>query len=784
MRLPSRLSAIAATLLALAAFGEVGSAPLVQTADATTMQGTAVTATADFERGTNSGAIATGDAGSATPWSTASYGARPSEAIYDNRYAAHGLLAAKLTPGKGNAQAYLSWRGAFGIKTDYYGRAYVRLPAYPTGGNDNIIRALDSVGRLGWGISLTTAGKLNLFDSTLTTRAASTASLSTSRWNRIEWHAINSTSAGSLEVKIFTNADSTTPDETVRFTNRDTRANTEDIWFRVARSGYSIWYDDLVVGAAAYPGPASTSAPTPAPSPTPTPAPTPAPTPTPSAATLNVKDYGAVGDGGTDDTAAIQRALDAGAGKQVLVPAGTYKVGPLWERTSTTINLDSGARLLLAPGSNANLITVTATGASVIGSGTLDGNRAAQTRGAAIGVGGANGVTIRGVRVVNTAQCGIYATNASNLTVSGVTVAGTDYVGILIEALTRDIAGLVIENSRVDRSSQGASIVESGIVVHHGPTSNLLGVRVSNNTIVMPRGPLDENAVAMEIYGGTDGAVIRDNVTTGGAIGITLAGTTGGLLTGNTVSGAKTYGIEVAHASNGSTVSSNTVQCAGYTSEGVVLDDASAGNAVSGNTISGCVDRGVTVNTGSDRTTISGNHVGQSGGYAVEVLRSRLVAVADNVLDGGGSALKGVVAEASPGMTATGNRISRFTTRGVLLYRSDQSTVANNVVSQSKGYAVHVISAGGVTVTRNTLDGASAAPKGLVLDTSSDVTISENAFSDFTQHGVLLCATSPTVLDRIFIRRNTFANTGTAYGTQLTGGATLGEVVLSDNRVT
>ena len=45
-------------------------------------------------------------------------------------------------------------------------------------------------------------------------------------------------------------------------------------------------------------------------------------------APLNVLDYGAVGDGVTDDTAAIQATLDAlpSAGGEVIVPAGQYKV--------------------------------------------------------------------------------------------------------------------------------------------------------------------------------------------------------------------------------------------------------------------------------------------------------------------------------------------------------------------------------------------------------------------------------------------------------------------------
>src|SRR5919112_1264970 len=41
---------------------------------------------------------------------------------------------------------------------------------------------------------------------------------------------------------------------------------------------------------------------------------------------LNVKDYGALGDGSTDDNSAIQSALDAGAGNAVFLPPGRYPI--------------------------------------------------------------------------------------------------------------------------------------------------------------------------------------------------------------------------------------------------------------------------------------------------------------------------------------------------------------------------------------------------------------------------------------------------------------------------
>lgn len=41
---------------------------------------------------------------------------------------------------------------------------------------------------------------------------------------------------------------------------------------------------------------------------------------------INVRDYGATGDGSTDDTAAIQSAIDAGLGKRIFFPKGVYKI--------------------------------------------------------------------------------------------------------------------------------------------------------------------------------------------------------------------------------------------------------------------------------------------------------------------------------------------------------------------------------------------------------------------------------------------------------------------------
>lgn len=75
--------------------------------------------------------------------------------------------------------------------------------------------------------------------------------------------------------------------------------------------------------------------------------------PKPRGATvLNVKTYGAKGDGETDDTGAIQDALDAsGVGKTVYVPAGTYMVD-----AETSLLLPSHCSLRFADGATLQAI--------------------------------------------------------------------------------------------------------------------------------------------------------------------------------------------------------------------------------------------------------------------------------------------------------------------------------------------------------------------------------------------------------------------------------------------
>ncbi len=64
-------------------------------------------------------------------------------------------------------------------------------------------------------------------------------------------------------------------------------------------------------------------------------------------AALNARDFGAVGDGVTEDTEAIQTAINCTfEGGRVVIPEGTYLIAPIILKSGVTIELKKGATLL------------------------------------------------------------------------------------------------------------------------------------------------------------------------------------------------------------------------------------------------------------------------------------------------------------------------------------------------------------------------------------------------------------------------------------------------------
>lgn len=145
--------------------------------------------------------------------------------------------------------------------------------------------------------------------------------------------------------------------------------------------------------------------------------------------TVSVKDFGAVGDNATDDTTAIQLAVNSGA-KVVYIPSGTYKVTGVitvpngvsisgQETGSSTISALSGFTI---SNDTAVLYWVNASNCTVENI-TIQGNSATLT-GANYGIKfktGSNN-TIRNVVVNNTSLAGIWGEEQNNFNVANVVI--------------------------------------------------------------------------------------------------------------------------------------------------------------------------------------------------------------------------------------------------------------------------------------------------------------------------------------------------------------------------
>lgn len=169
---------------------------------------------------------------------------------------------------------------------------------------------------------------------------------------------------------------------------------------------------------------------------------------------FNVREHGALGDGQTLDSAAIQSAIDLSAaqgGGTVFLPAGQYVTGSLFLRDNITLHLDAGAVLLgsenpdhypiihsrwegkhqdtyapLIAGQNLNNI-------SIVGRGTIDGRGSrwwrakeegtlAHPRPRLISFSACTNVLIEGITAINSPSWTINPVLCQNVNIHGITI--------------------------------------------------------------------------------------------------------------------------------------------------------------------------------------------------------------------------------------------------------------------------------------------------------------------------------------------------------------------------
>jgi polygalacturonase len=170
------------------------------------------------------------------------------------------------------------------------------------------------------------------------------------------------------------------------------------------------------------------------------------PLPTIPHATFNVTNYGAVGDGKTMNTSAIQKTIDtasAGGGGTVLIPAGKFLTGPFTLASSINLHLVKNATILISddlanyPSAKGRYQdSITASGAhdlEISGEGTIDGqgnawwtafraDKSMTHRPYMIKLSNCTRVRVHGVTLGNSPMFHLVPQNCTDVTIQGITI--------------------------------------------------------------------------------------------------------------------------------------------------------------------------------------------------------------------------------------------------------------------------------------------------------------------------------------------------------------------------
>lgn len=378
---------------------------------------------------------------------------------------------------------------------------------------------------------------------------------------------------------------------------------------------------------------------------------------------LNVKNYGATGDGTTDNTAAVQDAVNAAVagGLPLQIPAGTYLISSDIE-LGDNIRIWGHGTLKAADGTNIQMLFVpTSSSASniVVDGIGFDGNNANTT--------GGNGINFSNVtdfEIINCSFTGCYNNaiivndDCFRFTIRGNQINHAGSQGNYAIALSGD------NNNGGGKACRDFVITNN--VIKDAPGSGI-------NASEARRGVISNNAIYNSVlphdtgYGGV-------RVTNGGEF-VTI--------TGNTIDGFS-RGIFLAEASDCSVVGNTINNC---DSQGILL----AADAISS-------DRNIVVANRISNPAIGGNSGATAG---IQVSNSNDNMIAFNVVtDTGSNMTQGILESGtSTGNTFFGNYVSGSTGGEISLLRNPviDGALSLEWVASAQNYVEVVPSSGNST---------------------------------------------------------------------------------------
>jgi hypothetical protein len=376
--------------------------------------------------------------------------------------------------------------------------------------------------------------------------------------------------------------------------------------------------------------------------------------------TRDVRVYGAVGDGTTDDTAALNAALAAaGVGGAALIPPTMT--------LAITSKIDLDSRGIVGGG------TITRTGGDAVINAigarpylhdvTLHGPG---TSAAVYVNAGVTGIQIDGVTVTGTSGTPLgTAVHVNTTGVSGVLVQGCtcDWVtfGVLTDSGATDLTDVRILGNRFthvtgdaveinhpgDPYVAASSVIVDGNYLSAGEGANAdsgFGVGIAGATRVVVSNNVFEDCRSQALHIEDDAAHVTavGNVISGGGDGIWIIGGTFLSILGNAVYNVGGTGIHLVQDSASSAsyflISQNTIK--GATGHGIRVNvDYTAVGIVEANIVADCGGDGLILVTTPTATalgplTVRGNHLVGNDGWGMTLEAHTLQSVAGNVCDG------------------------------------------------------------------------------------------------------------------------------------------------------